>query len=297
MVHLAQAVARIAAHPWPRSYIPKIDELLTGLSELTGAPLSDDDCEAVLAAVPGVRGFLEGSLQDTANPTMLNAGYKTNVIPQTAIATLDCRFLPGHQDELLATVRRLAGEHVEVMEDLAISLEAPFSGPVVESMIRALRHEDPQASVLPYCLSGGTDNKSLAELGITGYGFVRCAYPRSSHLHRCSMALTSAFRLRHWPSEPACWGAWSATARPPRGKGSDWGADGRAVERVTCMKTPGIARISCRCVPSRHGPWPKGVPGRLLPAPIRLSSRAAGGTVEPDGSCRRCDGWHVDLRR
>ncbi len=178
VVHLAQAVARIAAHPWPRSYIASVDELLTGLSELTGAPLSDDDCEAVLAAVPGVRGFLEGSLQDTANPTMLNAGYKTNVIPQTAIATLDCRFLPGHQDELLATVRRLAGEHVEVIEDhLAISLEAPFSGPVVESMIRALRHEDPQASVLPYCLSGGTDNKSLAELGITGYGFVPLRLP------------------------------------------------------------------------------------------------------------------------
>ena len=34
-----------------------------------------------------------------------------------------------------------------------------------------LRAEDPGAVVLPYMLSAGTDNKSLSELGIAGYGF------------------------------------------------------------------------------------------------------------------------------
>ena len=38
-------------------------------------------------------------------------------------------------------------------------------------MRAALLAEDPGAAVLPYCLSGGTDNKALSLLGITGYGF------------------------------------------------------------------------------------------------------------------------------
>jgi acetylornithine deacetylase/succinyl-diaminopimelate desuccinylase-like protein len=47
----------------------------------------------------------------------------------------------------------------------------------VESMRRALLKEDPGARVLPYCLSGGTDNKHLSRLGITGYGFAPLRLP------------------------------------------------------------------------------------------------------------------------
>ena len=38
-------------------------------------------------------------------------------------------------------------------------------------MIAAIESQDPEAIVIPYLLSGGTDNKALAKLGITGYGF------------------------------------------------------------------------------------------------------------------------------
>ena len=58
---------------------------------------------------------------------MLDAGYKTNVIPQSASASLDCRFLPGHEDDLMATVRELAGEHVDVVvEHRDIALDSPL---------------------------------------------------------------------------------------------------------------------------------------------------------------------------
>jgi acetylornithine deacetylase/succinyl-diaminopimelate desuccinylase-like protein len=53
----------------------------------------------------------------------------------------------------------------------------PFSGVLVEDMKRALLAEDPGASILPYCLSAGTDNKALSTLGITGYGFVPLRLP------------------------------------------------------------------------------------------------------------------------
>lgn len=178
VVRLAEAIARIAAHPWPREYIEPVRMLLDGVSELTGTAYTDDDTDALLAHLRGARGFVLGTLGDTANATMLQAGVKMNVVPRRASAALDCRFLPGHEEALLDTVRRLAGEHVEVeVENRDIALEAPVTGRLVDAMTAALLVEDPGAAVLPYCLSGGTDNKALRRLGITGYGFAPLRLP------------------------------------------------------------------------------------------------------------------------
>lgn len=178
IVRLAEAIARIAEHKWPREYIPSVRTLLDGLSELTGTGWSDEDLEDLLDHLGGAQGFVRGTLQDTSNVTMLDAGYKHNVIPQQAHANVDCRFLPGHEEALLETIRELGGEHVDVEilhKDIALS--APFEADLVDRMVEALRTEDPEAEVLPYCLSGGTDNKALSLLGITGYGFAPLRLP------------------------------------------------------------------------------------------------------------------------
>ena len=178
IVHLAEAIARIAAHDWPRELIPSVRTLLDELSEVTGTAYTDTDLDALLAHLRGAQGFVRGTLQDTSNVTMLSAGYKHNVIPQYAEARVDCRFLPGHEETLMKTIEDLAGEHVEVeVMHRDIALDAPFEGDLVEAMVAALRAEDPDAEVLPYCLSGGTDNKALSLLGITGYGFAPLQLP------------------------------------------------------------------------------------------------------------------------
>jgi acetylornithine deacetylase/succinyl-diaminopimelate desuccinylase-like protein len=178
IVRLAGAISRIAAHTWPREYIPSVRTLLDGCSQLTGTSWSEEDLEALLAHLGPAQGFVRGTLQDTSNVTMLDAGYKHNVIPQHASANVDCRFLPGHEEEVLATIRQLAGEHVDVeVLHRDIALDAPFEGDLVDAMVAALRTEDPEADVLPYCLSGGTDNKALSLLGITGYGFAPLRLP------------------------------------------------------------------------------------------------------------------------
>ncbi len=178
LVRLAEAITRINEHKWPREYIASVRELLDGLSALTGTSYSDEDLDELLDHLGGAQGFVRGTLQDTANFTMADAGYKHNVIPQSACASLDCRFLPGHDDDLLDTIRQLAGEHIEVeIVHRDIALDAPFEGPLVEAMKAALLAEDPGAEVLPYCLSGGTDNKALSTLGITGYGFAPLQLP------------------------------------------------------------------------------------------------------------------------
>ena len=179
VVRLAQAIARISAHEWAGEYIASVRELLDGLGEITGISYAEDaGLQQLLRSIPGAEGFVRGTLRDTANFTMLEAGYKQNVIPQTASASLDCRFLPGHEDDLMATVRELAGEFVEVeVLHRDIALETPFSGALVDAMSASLLAEDPGAAVLPYCLSGGTDNKALEQLGITGYGFAPLRLP------------------------------------------------------------------------------------------------------------------------
>ena len=178
IVHLAEAIARINAHKWPREYVASVRGLLDGLADLTGIGYSDEDIEELLERIGPAAGFVRGALQDTANVTMLESGYKHNVIPQDATAALDCRFLPGHDEDLLATIRDLAGEHVEVLIDHKdIALDSPFEGEFVERMRAALLSEDPEATILPYCLSGGTDNKALSTIGVTGYGFAPLRLP------------------------------------------------------------------------------------------------------------------------
>ena len=178
VVRLAEALGRIAAYPWPREYIASTQALLDGLSDLTGTPYAPDDPTPVLRHLRHAAGFVIGTLTDTAIPTMLDAGYKMNVVPQKASASVDCRFLPGHEEHLLAKVRELAGEHVEVVVDHTdIALDAPLTGDLITAMTQSLLTEDPDATVLPYCLSGGTDNKALSRLGITGYGFVPLRLP------------------------------------------------------------------------------------------------------------------------
>lgn len=178
IVRLSAAIGRIAAHEWPREYIASVRELLEGISSLTRIRFVEDDLEPLLGVLGGAQGFVRGTLQDTANVTMLTSGYKHNVIPQTATAAVDCRFLPGHEDQLMETIRELAGEHVEVeVVHRDVSIEAPFEGQLVEAMKQSLLREDPGAAVLPYCLSGGTDNKALGRLGIKGYGFAPLRLP------------------------------------------------------------------------------------------------------------------------
>jgi acetylornithine deacetylase/succinyl-diaminopimelate desuccinylase-like protein len=108
----------------------------------------------------------------------LTAGYKHNVIPDTASAAIDIRPLPGTEDVVLARVRDIVGTDIDVsIVTQDIGLENTFDTPIVDAMTKALRAQDPDAIMLPYLLSGGTDNKALAMLGIAGYGFAPLKLP------------------------------------------------------------------------------------------------------------------------
>lgn len=178
VTRLARAVARIGDYTWPIELTDTTRRFLDGVTELTGVEFDPDNPELLLKELGTVARFVGATLQNTSNPTVLKAGYKDNVVPGAAEARIDTRTLPGQDELLLAKLKELAGEGVEfsyVHHD--VSLETPFEGPLVEAMVGALEAEDPDAVVLPYALSGGTDNKSLSRLGITGYGFAPLQLP------------------------------------------------------------------------------------------------------------------------
>ncbi|HAN71254.1 MAG TPA: hypothetical protein DCQ36_06655 [Actinobacteria bacterium] len=169
---IAAAVARIGGHPWPRRRTPTTDRFLRELAQAWGVDANLDEPGELLEKL-GTLGFLVGAtLQNTANPTMLSAGYKHNVIPGEAFAGVDGRVLPGFEDEFEATIRELVGEGIEIIpENSDIALEAPLEGPLIDHMASALRANDPGAHPAPYMISGGTDAKAFARLGIECYGF------------------------------------------------------------------------------------------------------------------------------
>ncbi|MDN6170914.1 MAG: M20/M25/M40 family metallo-hydrolase, partial [Micrococcaceae bacterium] len=178
VTRLAGAISRIGAHEWPIEYTKTTRALMEGVSELTGIEFDERNPEPLLDALGNVSRFVGATLQNTSNPTALKSGYKHNVIPGAAEAFLDCRTLPGRDELLHETLRELAGAGVDFStEHSDTSLEVPFSGSLVDNMVASISAEDPGAVVLPYMLSGGTDNKSLSRLGITGYGFAPLQLP------------------------------------------------------------------------------------------------------------------------
>jgi acetylornithine deacetylase/succinyl-diaminopimelate desuccinylase-like protein len=169
---LASAVARIGQHEWPVQLAPSVREFLEGASAAIGVPFHPDDPWSLLGKLGPAARMIGASLKNTANPTGLNAGYKVNVIPQTATAEVDCRFLPGFEDDFFAEIDRLLGDKVTrefIHHDIA--LETTADGDLYDAMAASLLAEDPAAKVVPYCLSAGTDAKWFSKIGIRCFGF------------------------------------------------------------------------------------------------------------------------------
>ncbi|MDQ0773391.1 acetylornithine deacetylase/succinyl-diaminopimelate desuccinylase-like protein [Streptomyces aurantiacus] len=187
VTRLAAAVARIGAHQWPVRLTPTVRAALTELALLYGIEpdLGDPDgpselgglgaldaVDALMAKLGPAASLVEATVRNSANPTMLDAGYKINVIPGEAVAHIDGRFLAGAEDEFRATLDELTGPDVEwEFAHREVALQAPLDSTTYARMRAAVEEFAPEGNVVPYCMSGGTDAKQFSRLGITGYGF------------------------------------------------------------------------------------------------------------------------------
>ncbi|MER6010720.1 M20/M25/M40 family metallo-hydrolase [Streptomyces bluensis] len=175
VTRLAEAVARIGAHEWPVRLTPTVRAALTELAALYGIEPDLDDPDAVdglLGKLGPAAALVEPTVRNSANPTMLHAGYKVNVIPGDAVGYVDGRYLPGGEDEFRTTLDRLTGPDVDwEFHHREVALQSPVESVTFARMRAAVEEFAPEGHVVPFCMSGGTDAKQFSRLGITGYGF------------------------------------------------------------------------------------------------------------------------------
>jgi acetylornithine deacetylase/succinyl-diaminopimelate desuccinylase-like protein len=178
VTELAEAVGRLGRHEWPTRLVPPVRAFLEGACEALGIEFMPNDPGLVLSKIGTVSRIIGATLRNTVNPTVLRAGYKVNVVPQTATAEVDGRFLPGYEEEFYAELDRVLGPGVTreiIHSDIAV--ETTPDGDLYAAMASALAAEDPGARVIPYCLSAGTDAKSFSRLGLRCFGFVPLRLP------------------------------------------------------------------------------------------------------------------------
>ncbi len=172
VTRLCEAVARLGAHSFPFHVTKTTRAFLDQVGDAFGIELDPNDMEGTVAKLGPLARMLGATLRNTANPTMLDAGYKHNVIPGRASAMVDGRYLPGFGDEWEREIDVVLGEGITreyVHYDIA--LETEFEGALVDAMAAALKSQDPGARAVPYMLSGGTDAKSFSRLGMRCFGF------------------------------------------------------------------------------------------------------------------------------
>ncbi|MGW2715408.1 M20/M25/M40 family metallo-hydrolase [Streptomyces argyrophyllae] len=178
VTRLAAAVTRIGEHEWPLRLTPTVRAALTELAALYGIDPDFTDVDQLLEKLGPAARLVESTVRNSANPTMLDAGYKLNVIPGEAVAHVDGRYLPGGEQEFTATLDELTGPDVDwEFAHREVALQAPVDAPVFARMRAAVEAFAPGAHVVPYCMSGGTDAKQFSRLGITGYGFAPLKLP------------------------------------------------------------------------------------------------------------------------
>jgi acetylornithine deacetylase/succinyl-diaminopimelate desuccinylase-like protein len=176
-------MARIGAHRWPVRLIPTVQAAAEAIAAAAGRPVPPGgfgalEAEELLAHLGPAAALVAGTIRNSANPTMLAAGYKVNVIPDEATGYVDGRVLPGYEHEFRTTLDELAGPEVSwAYAHQEVPLEAPLGTPVMAGMTQALLAEDPGGTIVPYCMSGGTDAKHFARLDMTCYGFTPLVLP------------------------------------------------------------------------------------------------------------------------
>jgi acetylornithine deacetylase/succinyl-diaminopimelate desuccinylase-like protein len=172
VTRLAETVSRIGTYEFPIVITDTVRALVESVAKVTGMDLDPDDPEQWIPRLGNMARMLGAAVRNTANPTMLEAGYKSNVIPSTAEATIDARFLPGQEDALHKALDAILGDGIEreyIHRDIAV--ETRFDGVLVDAMCEAIRAEDPQGHPVPYLMSGGTDAKAFSTLGVRCFGF------------------------------------------------------------------------------------------------------------------------------
>jgi acetylornithine deacetylase/succinyl-diaminopimelate desuccinylase-like protein len=166
---LLDGLTALKAAPRPLRILP---EMRTLLNNLGLAGLTPEDLDAhPLMQIP----YLRAMFRDTLSITMLQAGFKPNVIPGRAEAALDVRVLPGRSmEDVAAEIKGCLPSgpfSLEVIQSFPPSL-SPVENEFFQCLEQTARQFFPQALFLPGVFPGFTDSRCFRELGQACYGWI-----------------------------------------------------------------------------------------------------------------------------
>lgn len=182
-MNLVEVLAKIAGHRNPRVH-PVMREQFRTLAEHASGPR-----KAIFKALasPGgapvatvlkkplrSKGTIAALLSDTLTPTRIEAGYKHNVVPSEASASLDCRLLPDTDiAKLVARLTKTATKHHARVEEISRHASPVSRGSRLYEVIEQVSSRMQERPVpVPSLTPGMTDLRYLRQRGATAYGWV-----------------------------------------------------------------------------------------------------------------------------
>jgi len=180
-------IDRVSKHKFPKKIAPAVREFLFKASDALGPEIKklalvllDESYEGELPPLPQdapiSATLLNALIRTTISPTMIRAGVKENVIPDSCEFVLDCRLVPGYtQQRVRETLLELADRYKDDIEIETIQFhdvsESPIDDPFYRLIEQTVKAELPGVETLPVMLTGATDSRFVRELGARSYGF------------------------------------------------------------------------------------------------------------------------------
>jgi acetylornithine deacetylase/succinyl-diaminopimelate desuccinylase-like protein len=173
--------ARLPVHHTPavKMQLEGMRDALSGeLAERYARLLDPAQTDRVLDEMGSEGRSLDASLHNTVNATIVEGGLKINVIPSEVKLSLDGRLLPDFgPEDMIRELRAVIGAEpeIEVVKLGEAQPEPDLSR--FEVLAEILKELDPIAVPLPSLVTGGTDGRHFAKLGIATYGFTPAVLP------------------------------------------------------------------------------------------------------------------------
>lgn len=178
---IAAALQRIRAYEFPvmwndttiasfRAAAPAVGGTIGAALTRFAARPGDRRASATLSADPS---FI-GQIRTTCVPTLLAGGHADNALPQSAVATINCRIFPGVAiADVQAQLQRLAGADITIAQlaDNYIASDAsPLRPDVLAATTAAVHASYPGVPIVPSMSAGATDGVFYRAAGIPTYG-------------------------------------------------------------------------------------------------------------------------------
>ena len=182
--HLAVAVGKLAAWQPPmrlndttRAYFERLATISKPAEAYRYSQLANPAKSAEIQSYFAVNELQHNSiLRTSVVPTMLIAGFRSNVIPSQAEATLDIRALPDEDmatfySEMKRVINDASVEVVPVKGGRPAGKPSSMDSDLFRAMENAAKKTYPGAITLPGMLTGATDMAQLRAKGVNAYGF------------------------------------------------------------------------------------------------------------------------------